>query len=165
MQMKSDAAAAAKQDYLVFRLADREYGIALDKVQELSAYNAVTPLSGAPQPIAGAIDWKSGRLPVLNLHALLVPGGDCSDECGRLSDVVILNHDGLAAGLAVDCVVDVLSLAPEQIRTTLRAADAEEGRLTGIATQGKRVVALLDTGRLVHDIQPEPEESTEPLAA
>lgn len=140
----------ARQDYLVFRVGEREYGVALEKVQELAEYGTVTPLAEAPDNIAGTIKVRNNRLPVLNLQEVLAPGGSGNV---RLNDVVILNDNGRASGIAVNSVVDVLSLAPEQIRTTLRASDAVEGRVAGIATEGRRVVTLLNPEKLVAEVQ------------
>ena len=140
----------ARQDYLVFRIGEREYGVALEKVQELAEYDAVSPLADAPEKIAGTISVSNGRLPVLNLQEVLIPG-DIGNR--PLNDVIILNDSGRIGGIAVNCVVDVLSLSPEQIRTTLRATDMEEGRLAGIATEGRRVVSLLKPERLVAELQ------------
>ena len=142
----------ARQDYLVFRIGEREYGVALEKVQELAEYDAVSPLADAPEKIAGTISVSNGRLPVLNLQEVLIPG-DIGNR--PLNDVIILNDSGRIGGIAVNCVVDVLSLSPEQIRTTLRATDMEEGRLAGIATEGRRVVSLLKPERLVAELQAE----------
>lgn len=140
----------ARQDYLVFCIGEREYGVALEKVQELAEYDAVSPLADAPEKIAGTISVSNGRLPVLNLQEVLIPG-DIGNR--PLNDVIILNDSGRIGGIAVNCVVDVLSLSPEQIRTTLRATDMEEGRLAGIATEGRRVVSLLKPERLVAELQ------------
>ena len=141
-----------RQDYLVFRVGEREYGVALDKVQELAEYDAISPLADAPERIIGTISVRNSRLPVLNLQEVLVPG-DLGNR--PLNDVIILNDSGRSGGIAVNCVVDVLSLSPEQIRTTLRATDLAEDRLAGIAIDGRRVVSLLKPERLVAELQAE----------
>lgn len=144
---------AEKHDYLVFQVGGREYGIALENVQELTTYCSVKPIAGAPQAIAGAVVLRSHPLPVLNLHSILTP--DDTDN-SKLSDVVVVHHAGHVGGIAVDCVLDVLSVAPDQVRTKLRAVDAESGFLSGIATLGRRVVSLLNPEKLVADFQSGP---------
>lgn len=142
-----------KHDYLVFQVGGREYGIALENVQELTTYCAVRPIAGAPQAIAGAVVLRSHQLPVLNLHAVLTRE---DTDNSKLSDVVVVHHAGQVGGIAVDCVLDVLSVAPDQVRTKLRAVDAESGFLNGVATLGRRVVPLLNPEKLVADFQPGP---------
>lgn len=153
MQRTSDKTCATdrKQEYLVFRLADREYGIAVEKVQELTTYCAVKPVVNAPGQMAGVITLRGHQLPVFNLHDLLFPG---IPENGRLSDVVILRHADQPCGIAVDCVIDVLSLLPDQVSAPTVAYDTEGHRLTGIATIGRRMVCLLDVERLIAEFQP-----------
>ncbi|HJV74177.1 MAG TPA: chemotaxis protein CheW [Noviherbaspirillum sp.] len=155
-------AVKARQDYLVFRVGEREYGVALEKVQELAEYDTVTPLAEAPEKIAGTISVRNSSLPVLNLQEVLAPGGIGT---ARPNDVVIINDNGRTSGIAVNSVVDVLSLAPEQIRTTLRASDAEEGRVAGIATEGRRVVTLLKPEKLVAEVQAGTVATDRPQAA
>lgn len=145
------ASAAHKHDYLVFQVGGREYGVALENVQELTTYCGVAPIADAPQGVAGAVTLRSRRLPVLNLHEVLASG---DADSSKLSDVVVLKHADQVSGVAVDCVLDVLSLGPEQVRTTLRACDAEAGFLSGIAILGRRVVSLLKPEKLVIDFQP-----------
>lgn len=145
----SAMATVEKHDYLVFQVGGREYGIALENVQELTTYGAVTPVRDAPHAIAGAVTLRSRQLPVLNLQEVLTPEGA---DSSKLSDVVVVHHAGQVSGVAVECVLDVLTVAPEQVRTKLRACDAETGFLEGIATLGRRVVALINPEKLVAGI-------------
>jgi purine-binding chemotaxis protein CheW len=151
--MQAHSQATDRHDYLVFQVGGREYGIALENVQELTTYCAVKPIAGAPQAVAGAITLRNHQLPVLNLHEVLTL--DDADT-SKLSDVVVVRHAGNIGGVAVDCVLDVLSVGSEQVRTTLRACDAESGFLNGIAKLDRRVVALLNPEKLVADFQPGP---------
>ena len=145
--------APARQDYLVFRLADREYGIVLDKVQELCNYDIVKPLTGAPRAITGVITLRSRKIAVVDLHEILAPG---SAESGRLTDVVVLDIGGHVSGIAVDCVLDVVPVQPGQVRTV------QADRMLGIAEVGERVITLLDADKLTTGFQPGP---TQKLAA
>jgi purine-binding chemotaxis protein CheW len=137
--------APARQDYLVFRLADREYGLVLGKVKELCNYDIVKPLSCAPPAITGVITLHSRKIAVADLREILAPG---SGDRSRLTDVVVLDIGGHASGIAVDCVIDVVSVQPGQIH----AADAPG--MLGIAEVGARTVALLDADKLTTDFQP-----------
>ncbi|HYD62691.1 MAG TPA: chemotaxis protein CheW [Noviherbaspirillum sp.] len=142
---------AIRQDYLVFRLADREFGIALEEVQELCNYDLVTPLAGAPGFIAGTMTRGGRQIAIVDLHVLLAAG--LADK-SRLTDVVILQADGRISGLAVDCVIDVVAAGAEDIT----AADAGGTCVIGLATLGKRSILLLDAERLMTNFQPVPDE-------
>ncbi|WP_460837341.1 chemotaxis protein CheW [Noviherbaspirillum agri] len=144
----SITASAERRDYLTFRVGEREYGIALENVRELTTYCAVTPVAGAPRTVAGMVTLRSHRLPVLNLREVLAL--EDNDE-SKLNDVVVVQNGDRMSGIAVDCVLDVQSLGQEQVRTRLRACDAETGLLDGIATLDRRVVSLLNTRKLIRD--------------
>jgi purine-binding chemotaxis protein CheW len=146
---------AAHQDYLVFRLADKEFGISLEKVQELCNYDIVKPLAGAPVYIAGLATRGGRQIAIVDLHALLAPG---TTENGRLTDVVILHANGRTSGIAVDCVIDVVVLGAEDIHP----CDKGTAGIIGMADLGQRAVLLLDADRLMTDFHPGP---TERLAA
>lgn len=153
--MSARAASPVRKDYLVFRHADHEFGLALEMVQELCNADIVKPLPAAPPPVAGVLTRGGRRIPVVDLHALLSPG--TSDE-RRAADVVILHADGRLSGVAVDCVIDVVVLGEGDILP----CDTGEPAFIGKAQLGGRSIRLLDAHQLMTDFEPVP---TERLAA
>lgn len=145
---------AARKDYLVFRLADREFGIALENVQELCNYDIVKPLASGPDFIAGTATRGGRRIPVVDLHALLAPGATGNS---RLTDVVILHANGRTSGIAVDYVIDVVMLGAEEIGTCNTGDNGDSG-IIGMASLPRRAILLLDAERLMTDFQPGPGE-------
>lgn len=139
----------ARRDFLVFSLDGREYGVELEKVQELCHYDAVAPATDAPSIIAGTITLRSRQVPVLDLHQVLNPG---TPDHGRLSDVIILHGADCISGIAVDCVIDVISLLPGQV------GNVSDEETVSMAVVGKRSIVLLDANKLMTDFQPDPEE-------
>ena len=147
MPPAASIAEAARQDYLVFSLDKREYGIVLDKVQELCNFSAVAPVAGAPSIIAGAIALRSRNIPVVNLHRAFAP--DAPDD-GRLGDVIILRSGDRLGGVAVDNVIDVITLLPGQV------ASASDEDTVSLAVVGKRTIVLLEADKLMTDFNPGP---------
>ncbi|WP_292932656.1 chemotaxis protein CheW [Noviherbaspirillum sp.] len=141
-----------KQDYLVFRLGDGEYGIRLEKVQELCGFDKVTRLIEAPRFIAGTLSLRSRRIPIVDMHTLL---GSGNADKGRLTDVIVLCHGDKQCGLAVDCVIDVVTLTEAQITGT--AVPGSPCRV-GAASVGQRSMILLDAEKLMTDYRPGPAE-------
>lgn len=139
----------ARHDFLVFSLNGCEYGVDLEKVQELCHYDAVNPAQGAPAIIAGTITLRSRSVPVIDLHQVLNPG---IPETGRLSDVVVLHSGDRISGIAVDCVIDVISLLPGQV------GNVSDEDTVSMAVVGKRSIVLLDADKLMTDFQPGPAE-------
>lgn len=153
--MNARATPPVRKDYLVFRHADHEFGLALEMIHELCNADIMKPFPAAPAPVAGVIT-RGGRLiPVVDLHALLAPG---SSGERRAADVVILHADGRLSGVAVDCVIDVVVLGDGDILP----CDTGEPAFIGNAQLGRRSIRLLDARRLMTDFEPVP---TERLAA
>lgn len=146
MKAGHNIASSPRHDYLVFRLADREYGIALEHVLELCNYDVVKAVVDAPALIAGQVTLQSRHIAVINMHELLAPG---SKDFGRLADVIVLHDGDKLSGIAVDCVLDVVAVPQDQVDTQTPVAG-----LVGIASVGKRTIALLDAGTLMTDFRP-----------
>ena len=137
---------AGRKDYLVFRLAERQYGVALERILELRHYDVVQPLPTAPRIIAGVLNRGGRRVAVVNLHELLGLGHAAES---RLCDVVLLHDGDRVCGIAVDCVIDVVLLD----------ADSLNAAASGVVTVGERVITLLDADDLMIDVHSEPAES------
>lgn len=144
----SPMAAGHKKDFLVFSLGNREYGINLEKVQELGSYHKVVCIADAPELIAGMLTLRSRRVPVVDLHTML---GSGMKNNSSLADVIIINSGDRINGIAVDQVIDVVTLGSEQIKTS---HVTESDYVTGVGTLGQRVMVLLDAKKLMTDFQP-----------
>lgn len=141
--------AITRQDYLVFSLDNREYGIDLEKVQELCHYEAIMPVAGAPVIVAGAIALQGSNIPVVNLRRVL---SSAAPDNGRLTDVIILRSNNRLSGIAVDSVIDVISLLPGQV------GNVSDEETVSLAVVGKRSIVLLDADKLMTDFHPGPVE-------
>ena len=141
-------------DYLVYRTAGRQYGAALHNVHELRRFDEVcAPPAGAPRDaVIGTISVQGMAVPVIDLVAMLrlAPVDHGSDM-----EVVVLASGERLVAIAAECVIDVVTLAPEQMRLA-PAIRAEDGAhyLFGFGRIGQRVLGLLDIGKLVADLHP-----------
>jgi purine-binding chemotaxis protein CheW len=149
-----DDVSAHARDYLVFRLGRREYGIALDQVQELRSYDAVrisrdgASITAGADPsgvIAGSVRLGEADVAVADLGVLLCqPGPALRDG----ADIVIVRCGQRVAAVAVDSVIDVITLMPGQVRDAAGAL-----HVAGVGavddSGGRREVSLLDVDRLV----------------
>ncbi|HJV54080.1 MAG TPA: chemotaxis protein CheW [Noviherbaspirillum sp.] len=147
-------AAAVAADYLVYRTAGRQYGAALRNVHELRRFDEVcAPPAGAPRDaVIGTISVQGAAVPVIDLAAMLglAPADHASDM-----EVVVLACGAHLIAIAAECVIDVVTLAPEQMRLA-PAIRAEDGAhyLLGFGRLGQRVLGLLDIRKLAADLHP-----------
>jgi chemotaxis signal transduction protein len=86
--------------YVMFRLGQRVFATTLDEVREIVRLAGLQRLPGVKRPLAGVIELRGAPLPVLDVR-----GPDASDDQG---DVLVLEIDGDAVGVAVDQVLAVL---------------------------------------------------------
>lgn len=137
------------QDYLVFRLAGTEYGVALESVQEVCGIDRVEGASTACEAFAGSLKLPAGDVSVHLLHARLACAPERSEA---LEDVVILHSDAGPLGIAVESVVDVATVEPGQIRWSAQDDAVRDDLTLGVATQETRSIFLLDTKPLLRQL-------------
>ena len=106
-----------KQSYLVFGLHDLRYGIQATQVQEIFQLPELTPLADAPGDIIGILNYRGQILPVMHLAKRL---GQPLQACHLSDSVIVVEWQGLQAGMVVHHVYDVQSLEHSVIGTQTR---------------------------------------------
>jgi chemotaxis signal transduction protein len=112
------------------RVGDERYAVPIESVLEVAELGAVSAVPGAGRAMLGIRNLNGNVLPVFDLARVLAIAGDASPP-----RVVVAEHDGRLAGLAVDEVTDVGELAGAAEETDaeyLSGAVLEDGRLVGI---------------------------------
>lgn len=153
MQAQADRdsphAEASGQEYLIFTLADQEYGIDILKVQEIRGYDAqtVTRIANVPPFIKGVTNLRGVIVPIVDMR---IKFNLDSVEYDHETVVVILNVQSRVVGIVVDGVSDVLVLQPSQLSAapSFGAAFSTE-YLTGIGTIDERMLILVDIEKLM----------------
>jgi purine-binding chemotaxis protein CheW len=141
------AALARPQEFLAFTLGAEEYGIDIQKVQELRGYEAVTHIANAPEFIKGVVNLRGVIVPILDMRLRF---GLKDPTYDQFTVVVILKVRERTIGLVVDSVSDVSALTAEQIKPAPEFGNAMNVHyLTGIATVGDRMLALLDIEKML----------------
>lgn len=137
------------QEYLIFTLADQEYGIDILKVQEIRGYDAqtVTRIANVPSFIKGVTNLRGVIVPIVDMR---IKFDLDSVEYNHETVVVILNIASRVVGIVVDGVSDVLVLQPGQLSAApaFGAAFSTE-YLTGIGTVDDRMLILVDIEKLM----------------
>ena len=137
----------APLEYLAFTLGKEEYGIDIQKVQELRGYDTVTRIANAPAHIKGVVNLRGIIVPIVDMRIKLRVGSATYDQ---FTVVIILNIGGRTVGMVVDSVSDVTTLAPEQIKPAPMLGDAvDAGYITGLGTVDERMLVLVDIDMLM----------------
>lgn len=111
------------------RIADEHYALPVADVLEVAELGEVTPVPGAAAAVLGVRNVRGQVLPVIDLATVLDLPTSSPER------IVIAEHGGRKAGLAVDSVAGVEELpeATEAIESRhLRGAALADGVLVGV---------------------------------
>ena len=142
------AAPAAKAlEFLAFTLGQEEYGVDIQKVQELRGYDTVTRIANAPEHIKGVVNLRGIIVPIVDMRIKFNLGTPSYDQ---FTVVIILNIASRVMGMVVDSVSDVITLNPEQVRPAPEmGAMLDTEYLIGLGTLDERMLILVDIDKLM----------------
>jgi len=128
------------RDLIIFRKKDSYFGIFIENVVEIIPMVAISPLLKPHPLIEGIIDLRGELIPVVRLDSQLYAeeGPHSIDE-----QIIVLKFNGFRFGLPVDSVLEVVSVAEEEMVPASRLAPGAEGLLGAVRYEG-RVISILD---------------------
>jgi purine-binding chemotaxis protein CheW len=136
-------------EFLAFTLGTEEYGVDIQKVQELRGYDAVTRIANAPDYIKGVVNLRGIIVPIVDMRMKL---GVTAPTYDQFTVVVILTINNSVMGMVVDSVSDVTTLTPEQIRPAPAMGGSMDARyMVGIGIIDERMLILVDIERMMSD--------------
>jgi chemotaxis signal transduction protein len=118
------------------RVGRERYAVPIENVLEVAELGSLCALPGAGVAVLGVRNLRGQVLPVFDLARVLAIAGDAAPP-----RVVVAEHEGRLAGLAVDEVTDVLALVGE-------AEPAEAEYLSGALLEDGQLVGIIDVERL-----------------
>jgi purine-binding chemotaxis protein CheW len=147
--IKQDQVETQGREFLIFTLANQEYGIDILKVQEIRGYDSqsVTRIANVPSFVKGVTNLRGVIVPIVDLRMKFNMENVAYDA---QTVVVILNVRSRVVGVVVDGVSDVLILQSSQISAPPQFGSAfSTEHLTGIGTVGDRMLILVDIEKLM----------------
>lgn len=142
------ALAAEAEQFLTFRLDGLDYGIPIMQVQEIRGWTKVTPLPNSPRYIKGVLNLRGTIVPIIDLRLRFNLEETPYDA---VTVIVVVNVGGRLAGLVVDAVSDVISLAPDQRRTPPEfEGQANRQFVQGLTQVEDNLLVLIDVDKLVN---------------
>jgi len=141
------SATPAALEFLAFTLGAEEYGIDIQKVQELRGYDAVTTIANAPAYLKGVVNLRGTIVPIIDMRIKFGLGTPAYDQ---FTVVIILNVGKRVVGMVVDSVSDVITLQPEQVKPAPEMGTVlNTDYLIGLGTLDQRMLILVDIDRLM----------------
>lgn len=143
----SPSTGGSRLEVVTFKLGEEEYGIDIQKVQELRGYDAVTRIANAPDYIKGVVNLRGIIVPIIDMRIKFKLGDPTYDQ---FTVVIVLNIGGRVVGMVVDSVSDVITLSAEQIKPAPEMGSVlDADYLIGLGTLEERMLILVDIDRLM----------------
>jgi purine-binding chemotaxis protein CheW len=131
------------QKLLAFRLGDAPYAVPVESVREIVRLRPLTPVPRLPADVRGIISLRGEIVEVIDLRRRL--GLPPQDHTRSSRIVIVHGGEGQVAGLLVDGVSEVISVAEEAIRP----ASGEAGAVEALCERDGRFVSLIDLERVL----------------
>jgi purine-binding chemotaxis protein CheW len=149
IEKTGDSTQAEDEQLVVFRLAEEEYGVDIDSVQEIIRMpDLITHLPKAASFLAGIVNVRGTVLPIIDFRSRF---GLSSVERNDRQRIVVFSIDGTRTGFIVDSVSQVLKVAKATIERTPTVTDEQAKIMGHIANlqQEKRMILILDARELL----------------
>lgn len=142
MSQEPGSQAPALEQVVYFMIGEENYGLEVEKVQEIIRPLPVTRVPRAPVFIEGVINLRGNIISVIKMHDIL---GKKVEDKNDYTRVVIAHHQEITVGLLVDSVKGVIFLdsGVEEI------AAAPTQFISGIGRLDGELVLLLDLASLL----------------
>jgi purine-binding chemotaxis protein CheW len=139
--------------YMTFKLAEEEYGLEILKVREIIGFMDITRVPRSPGFIRGVINLRGKVIPVVDLRMKFGMSATEPTEQTVIIVVQCQHRDrALTMGVLVDQVLEVLSIDAGQIEPPpALGASVDTSFILGVGKAEKRVIFLLDIGRVLTD--------------
>jgi purine-binding chemotaxis protein CheW len=132
--------------FLTFFLDDDEYGFEILKVQEIIGMVSVTPVPQTPPFVQGVINLRGKAMPIIDLRLkFAMPAVPQTEE----TCIIVVRAQGVAMGIVVDKVSEVLDIATEDIDVLSCGAAINTDYILGIGKAASTVTVLLDIDKVL----------------
>jgi purine-binding chemotaxis protein CheW len=151
---RGTATLVEEEQFVVFRLANEEYGAPIDSVQEIVRVpEQLTRLPKAPVFIKGVVNLRGSVLPVVDQRTRF----DLDDiERNDRQRIIVFTIHGVRTGFIVDSVSEVLKIPRNAIGPTPALSEEQSRLISRVANleRQKRMILLIDVDHLLeqHEI-------------
>jgi purine-binding chemotaxis protein CheW len=135
--------------FLTFSMGDEEYGIEIRHVTEIIGIQSITDLPDMPDFVKGVINLRGKVIPVIDVRLRFSMSERPYDE---RTCIIVVNINGLAVGLIVDSVSEVLDIPAGDIEPPPKVKKGESSRyIQGLGKVSDNVKILLDIRQMLFD--------------
>lgn len=150
-QRRADQRADDEEQFVIFTLADEEYGVPIDAVQEIVRVpEQITRMPKTPAFVEGIINLRGTVMPIIDQRRrFALPEMQHNDR----QRIVVFVVRGVRTGFIVDSVSEVLKVSRVQISEAPELASDHDGAVSRVANlvDAKRLILMLDAEKLLSE--------------
>jgi purine-binding chemotaxis protein CheW len=137
---------------VIFQLSNEEFGTSISNVKEIIRIPDITKIPHVPDYVEGIINLRSKIIPIINLATRF---GLAREEINNQSRIVVVEIEGILAGIVVDAVTEVLQISTENIESApeMITSKISEKYIEGVGKLNDRLLILLDINQILTDDQ------------
>lgn len=132
--------------YLTFLTESQSFAIPISYVVQIVGMQEITEIPEFPHYAKGIINLRGEIIPVIDIRLRL---GRMEREYDERTCIIVININSHIVGLIVDEVDEVTEIGQDVITPPPQLAASGGSYLTGVAKLNKRVVLLMDAGKLL----------------
>ncbi|MEQ8174097.1 MAG: chemotaxis protein CheW [Syntrophomonadaceae bacterium] len=138
-----------EKQLVVFKLADEEFGVSIEQVQEINKIAQITKIPRTPQFVEGIVNLRGDVIPVIDLRKRLAMDIQSNTDRTR---IVVSEINNKKIGLIVDEVLEVLRISAQYSEPVpdIVQADKTQGFMGGVINVNKRMIMVLDLNNLLY---------------
>jgi purine-binding chemotaxis protein CheW len=133
-----------------FRVGNEDFGLEIQRVQEIIRHQALTRVPNSPAFVEGVINLRGKVIPVIALRKWF--GMEQPAPHGQ-TRIVILEVNGMVMGFIVDSVPQVVRIPVTAIVDPPRVFESRRAYVTGVAKLDERLLILLDVDRVLDETE------------
>ncbi|MCP4676677.1 MAG: purine-binding chemotaxis protein CheW [Deltaproteobacteria bacterium] len=144
--------------YMSFKIAEEEYGLEILKVREIIGLMDITRVPRTADFMRGVINLRGKVEPVVDLRLKFgMPKIEATDQTVIIVVQYSYKGNAFTMGILVDEVLEVLNIESKEIEPppNFGAGAIDADFILGVGKHDKRVIFLLDIGRILTDQEAE----------
>ncbi len=138
-------------EIIAFRLRDQEFCVRTTTIREIRGWGPATPVPHAPADVIGVMNLRGMVIPIIDLANKL---GMKSTEPNERSAIVVAEVHGVAIGLVVDRVSDILTISESLLQPVPEISMPPGMRYAdGIIAQPEGMIRFLNLERMFGKVE------------
>ena len=148
--MAKQVSVSENKQYVVFQIADQEFGVDIHKVSIIEKYMNITRVPSTPDYIRGVVNLRGEIIPVMDLRTKFgLPLREADDD----TRIIMLKLNDITLGVIVDSVAEVVGFAEEEMESvTSITNDRTLDYVVGIGKVDNRLITVLNIEKLITEL-------------